>query len=104
MTKKFKNFKEFGEKLNKVVDDASGNVTLNTLFNQAFMAKYSTAKTIDEMFDEAGINIDSEDDFKALSEETKNSTVSKFTSFSTWEDMLSKASEEYMGCEIKKRL
>ncbi len=52
--------------MNKAVKDASGNVTFNTLFNQGFMNKYSTVKTIDQMFENAGIEIESEDDFSAL--------------------------------------
>ena len=56
------------------------------------------------MFDKAGIKIESEDDSKALSEEVLNIIVKQHTNFSSWEEMLGKASEEYMGNEIKKRL
>jgi len=104
VTKKYNGFKDFGEKLSKAVKNSSGDVSFDTLFNTGFMAKHSNLQTIDEMFDKAGISIESEDDFKALPEKTLNSIVKQHTKFSSWEEMLGKASEEYMGNEIKKRL
>ena len=104
MTKNFDGFKDFGEKLSKAVKNSSGDVSFDKLFNTGFMAKHSNLQTIDDMFDKAGITIESEADFKALPEETLNSIVKQHTSFSSWEEMLGKASEEYMGNEIKKRL
>ncbi len=104
MTKKFDGFKEFGGKLNKATEEASGTVSFDKLFNKGFMAKYSSLQTIDEMFDKAGITIESEDDFKALLEETLNSIVKQHTNFNSWEQMLGKAGEEYMATAINKRL
>jgi len=104
MTKKFNGFKDFGEKLNKATEEASGNVSFDKLFNKEFLAKHSNLQTIDEMFDKAGVTIESEDDFKALSEETLNSIVKQHTIFSSWKEMLGKAGEDYMATAINKRL
>ena len=104
MTKNFNGFKGFGEKLNKATEETSGNVSFDKLFNEGFMAKYSNLQTIDEMFDQAGVTIESEDDFTALPEEKLNSIVKQHTNFGSWKEMLGKASEEYLGSEMKKRL
>ncbi len=104
MPRKYKSIKEFGNKVNKATKDASGKVTLNTLFNQGFMSKYSSVKTIDQMFENAGIKIESEDDFNSLPKETIDNAVRRYTNFGSWEEMLNKAGEEYMGEEIKKHL
>lgn len=104
MTKNFNGLKGFEDKLNKATEEASGNVSFDKLFNEGFMAKHSNLQTIDEMFDQAGVTIESEVDFTALSEEKLNSIVKQNTNFGSWEEMLGKASEEYLGSEIKKRL
>ncbi len=104
MPRKYKSIEEFGDKMNKAVKGASGEVKLDTLFNQGFMNKYSSVKTIDQMFENAGIKIESEDDFNALPKETIDNAVRRHTSFGSWEEMLNKAGEEYMGEEIRKRL
>jgi len=90
------------------------------------MEKYSDFKTIDEMFNNEGLTIETEEDFKALDEKILDKVVRKHTrppcptmwghhlmdengisyfqsSFRSWTEMLNKAAEEYMGKEIKKR-
>ncbi|OPL14335.1 MAG: hypothetical protein AVO34_14300 [Firmicutes bacterium ML8_F2] len=104
MTKKYDGFKDFGKQLSKAANNSSGNVSFDKLFSEGFMAKHSNLKTIGEMFDKAGITIESEADFEALPEATLNSIVKQYTSFSSWEVMLGKAGEDYMANEIKKRL
>ncbi len=104
MTKNFDGFKGFGKKLGKAAEETSGSVSFDKLFNKGFMAKHSNLQTIDEMFDKAGLVIESEGDFTALPEETLSSIVKQHTKFSSWEEMLGKASEEYLASEMQKRL
>ena len=105
MTKRFSgDLDKFTKKMQKATKDASGQISFDVLFNQGFMKSNSRFKAIDDMFNEEGIEVETKEEFEALDEQVLDKMVRKHTKFNSWEEMLIKAGEEYMGKEIKKRL
>ena len=92
----------------KKLDDLTKNIeSLNNsevrfdkLFNQSFMNKYTKCETIDDFFKSGGFLLESEDDFKNIPEKKLDDHVKKNTTFNSWEEMISEASNLYISDKI----
>lgn len=73
------------------------SVKLAILFPSEFMRKYTRSQTIDEFLQATGYKMESQADFDAIPETAMDSFVRARTRFKTWEEMLGKATEEYIA-------
>ena len=71
------------------------SVSFDRLFTRAFMKKYTRYSSIDELLEAGGFHAESNKEFEAIPEKELNAHIAKTTKFSSWEDMLDKATELY---------
>ena len=89
----FTGFDELEKELRRLERNAkelsqTTEVSFNELFTAAFMNKHTSYSSIDELLDAGGFD------------EALDQFVSKVTSFSTWEEMLSEATSEYAARKL----
>ena len=91
------------EKLQRKVDKLSKEqkVSFENLFSPSFMTKYTQFRSIDDMVDKSPFTVESEEDFKNIPDDEWSKFVQERTSFQSWDEMLSKAGEEYLGKQLK---
>lgn len=70
-------------------------VSFDELFTKSFMRKYTKFSTFDELLQAGNFTVNSQKDFEDISDDDLDDHVAKTTKFSSWEDMLGKASEIY---------
>lgn len=90
------------EKLQRKMEklDGTNRVSFNELFNAAFMHRYTHHSTIDEFFDAGGFVFETEQEFENVSDEKLDEHVQNSTSFSNWDEMLTKAGEHWLAKEM----
>ena len=100
-----KGFDEVFKKLDKLNKEAESfkeqKVIFSELFSPAFMNEYTQFNSIDEMIEKSPFKVESEKDFKNI--EWGRYVKSK-TSFQSWNEMMSKADEEYKSKRIKQSI
>jgi hypothetical protein len=111
MTSSFeiKGLNEIQNKLNVLQHDIEKitkeeRVTLNDLFPSSFMRKYTQFSTINEMVNNSPFKVESEVDFKNIPDNDWDVYVREKTSFQSWNEMKSKAAEEYMGKKVQEAI
>lgn len=80
--------------------DGTHNVSLDKLFSNSFMRRYTQHATIDEFFDAGGFEFEKEEEFENIPEQQLNVQVQATTHFSSWQEMLNKAGEDWMAKEL----
>lgn len=101
----FTGFDELEKELRRLERNAkelsqTTEVTFNELFTAAFMNKHTSYSSIDELLDAGGFDAKTSEEFEKIPEEALDQFVSKVTSFSTWEEMLSEATSEYAARKL----
>ncbi|HCO75000.1 MAG TPA: hypothetical protein DIT16_09125 [Clostridium sp.] len=71
------------------------SVSLDELITSSFMRKYTNFTDFDVFLEAGNFIVNSQEDFDAIPDSELDSHVRKTTKFSTWEDMLGEAGEEY---------
>jgi len=79
-------------------------VTLNDLFPPPFMRKYTQFSSIDEMVKKSPFKVENEEDFKNIPDKDWDVYVKEKTSFRSWDEMQSKAAEEYVGKQVQEAM
>ncbi|WP_218915171.1 hypothetical protein [Caldanaerobius polysaccharolyticus] len=92
LQKKFEQIQKAAKELEK-----TKTVSFNELFTSSFMNKYTNFSTIDEFFEAGKFVINSQEDFEAIPDKELDAHVKNSTVFSSWNDMLSKATEIYIS-------
>lgn len=80
--------------------DGTHNVSLDKLFSDSFMIRYTQHSTIEEFFDAGGFEFETEEEFENLPEEQLNAHVQGSTNLSSWNEMLTKAGEDWLTIEL----
>lgn len=75
-------------------------VSFEELFNKSFMERYTKFSTFEDLLLAGNFKVESEEDFLAIPDDVFDLHISQNTSFDDWEDMLSKAQEEYIAKEL----
>jgi len=103
-----KGFDELSKKLKKASKELESieeqKITFNELFSTAFMTTYTQFNSIDEMIEKSPFKVESEEDFKNIPDKEWDEYISAKTSFQSWKEMMSKASEEYLGKQVQQSL
>jgi hypothetical protein len=103
---KMEGFDELEKRLDELHDQAdqirgTQEVPLDELLNPGFLAKYSRFLSYDEMFEESGIRLKSQDDFANLPDGELDKVIQQNTTFATWQDMVSAAAVEWFQKKIR---
>ena len=94
------NLDKFEKDLQHKAEAVSGNVTFNELFNLEFMRKYTNSDTIDN-FVSAYDNSITEETFQESLTPEFDAYIANNSKFSTWDEMQTKAGEEYLVKHLK---
>jgi len=109
MSVKITGLDELTRNLNRLTKKIEGatqprNVQLRDLFNSAFMMKFTSFSSFDEMVKKSPFKVESEQDFKAIPDDAWDDYVRKTTRFQSWDKMMAKAGEEYWGKIVKETM
>ncbi|MWC27731.1 hypothetical protein [Paenibacillus sp. MMS18-CY102] len=72
-----------------------GQISLKDLFNDRFMGKYSTCKSMEEFLEKGNFQVDTLDEMNNIHDELLDRHVARETDFTDWKAMLSKANSEF---------
>lgn len=102
---KLEGFNEFSKSLKDMERKAKEleggvNVGFGDLFNEAFMAKYTTFRNIDEFFDKSPFKIKTEEDFDKVNPQELDQYVCDHSQFEDWEDMKGTAGTEWLAKQL----
>lgn len=70
-------------------------VPFNQLFTPAFMRKYTSFSSMDELLAAGKFNANSQEAFEAIPDEALDKHVKATTKFKDWEEMLGEATSQY---------
>ena len=84
--------------------DGSHEVSLGTLFNGGFIQSNTEFNSIDELFEKAGFNVETKEDFEAIPQEEIDSFVRANTNFESFNEMYKAAATEYVKQQLFKGL
>jgi len=76
------------------------NIKTSDLLAPDFMRRYTKVASFDALIDASGFNVESQADCDAISDAEWEKVVREHTSFSSWQDMLGKAAEEYASRQL----
>lgn len=101
ITFELKGLKEFQRNLDRITKKMDSlkeqTPTFEELFPPTFMTKYTQFRTIEDMVEKSSIKGEKKEDFTS---KEWNKFVKEKTSFQSWEEMLAKAGEEYLGKKV----
>ncbi len=98
----FDDFKKHIEKLQGNIEKLEGqhNIPFDELFSTSFMSRYTNFSSIDELLQKSNFDINSQEDFEKIPEDKMDSFIAMHTSFLTWNQMSTKASEEWLARQL----
>lgn len=80
--------------------DRTDKLSLGELFSDNFMKKYTDYDSIEKMFENSDFKIESQGDFEKIPDQEWDEYVRETTNFNNWEEMLSKAREEWIAKKL----
>jgi hypothetical protein len=105
MSVKIKGFDELTKSLkqmDKTLKNLDGKqMPFNDLFTKSFMEKYTSVSSFDEFLLKGNFKVDSQSDFESIPDDVFDAYVSSNTSFKSWNDMLEKATDQYLSKLLK---
>ncbi|KFM93123.1 hypothetical protein [Paenibacillus macerans] len=96
MEKQLKKFEKNAREL-----EQTGQIPFDELFISSFMQTYTDFSDFDELLSAGGFVVDSQQDFENIPDEEFDKHISKHTKFNSWEDMLTKATENYISRKLR---
>jgi hypothetical protein len=79
----------------KTNEEVPNQVSLEKLFNEDFMSRYSSFKTFEEFLLKGNFLVKSQEDISNIPDELFDRHVDRETNFTNWKSMLDKANAEY---------
>lgn len=91
------------KKLNSDIDEIAKEraVSFDELLPPSFMRKHTQFSSFKEMVEKSPFKVESAEDFKKLPDAERDPYVRAKTSFSNWQEMISRAAEEYQGKRVQ---
>jgi hypothetical protein len=98
-------FDELKNRIEKLQEDVEKlgeehSIPFDALFSTSFMSKYTDSSSIDELLQKSNFDINSQEDFEKIPEHEMDSFIATHTSFLTWSQILTKASEEWLARQL----
>ncbi|HEY2493338.1 MAG TPA: hypothetical protein VGI33_10550 [Paenibacillus sp.] len=81
-----------GQKTNQ---EDPNHISLEKLFNEAFMSKHSSYKSFDEFLIKGNFQVKTEEDVNNIPDELFDRHIDRETEFANWKSMLETANMEY---------
>lgn len=81
----------------KSIQEDPNHISLNALFNEAFMSKHSSFKSFGEFLEKGNFQVETHEDIKNIPDELFDRHVARETGFANWQSMLDTANVEYTG-------
>ncbi|UHA75887.1 hypothetical protein [Paenibacillus sp. 481] len=81
----------------KTMQEDPNHVSLDKLFNDAFMSKHSTCQSFGEFAEKGKFQIETHEDINNIPDELFERHVARETNFANWKSMLDTANAEYAG-------
>ena len=102
---KIKGFDEFQKKLNQLAKnakqlDGQHEVLVTELLGSRFLSRHTNISSAGELFEKSGFKIESPEGFTAIPDEEWDEYIRLISSFSNWEEMLSKATEQWTANKL----
>ncbi|KNY26357.1 hypothetical protein [Pseudobacteroides cellulosolvens] len=102
---KMEGIDDFNKDIHNIVNKAEelegeNEVSFEVLFNDNFIQKYTSFKTLGEMFDKSQYKVESAEDLDKIPEEELDAYVNKNTEFESWAEMMETAIGEYCADKI----
>ena len=96
---------ELQKKLEKLIKKTNEippeqDVPMSELFDTGFLTQRTRFSTIDELFESAGINIESAEDFKNMPKDKLDKFIRENTSFSSYDEMFGEAGTAYCAKQL----
>lgn len=76
------------------------SVDFSELFNRKFLSKHSSFSSFEDLVDKSPFTINSNQDFEAIPDDEWEKFITENTDFSSWEDMKSEATQEWVAKEL----
>lgn len=88
------------------IEKLSGEQKLSfkDIFPTSFMRRFTQFSSIDEMVKNSPFKVECEEDFKNIPDIDWDKYVKEKTYFQSWDQMLSKAGEEYIGKQVQETM
>lgn len=88
---------QFQKNLKKASRELDGKhqVSFDNMFTKSFMCKHTPVSNFDEFLTAGGFEVNSQEDFEAIPDADMDNYVIKSTKFSSWQEMLDTAAQEY---------
>lgn len=97
-------FDDLIDKLDEIQESVNNldgqQVSFDELFPRPFMQRHTDADDIEEFFERSQWNIDSNEDFEAIPEIELDRYVDQHSEFRTWEQMQTKAANEWTSRQL----
>jgi hypothetical protein len=84
----------------KANEGDANHVSLETLFNEAFMKRCSSFKSFEEFLQKGNFAANTHEDISNIPEELFDRHVDRETNFPNWKSMLDKANEEHAARQL----
>lgn len=81
----------------KTVQEDPNHISLEQLFNEAFMSKYSSFNSFAEFLERGNFQVKTHEDINNLPDEFFDLHVARVTTFKDWKSMLETANKEYVA-------
>lgn len=75
-------------------------ISFDKLFTSSFMQNYTNFLSFDDFLEGGNFIVNSQEDFEAIPDRDMDIHVSNTTKFSTWQDMLNRATEIYISKKL----
>lgn len=76
--------------------DGQHNVPVAELLTPAFISQHTQFASADELFEQSGFKIESQEDFSAIPDEDWDKYIRSVSNLNSWQAMLSKAGEVWI--------
>lgn len=81
----------------KQAQEDPNNISLDQLFNEGFMSKYSRCASFDELMEKGSFQAKTHEDIANIPEELLERHIARETEFPNWKAMLETAKQEHGG-------
>jgi hypothetical protein len=75
-------------------------VSFTELFPEAFLSRHSKYSSVNELFENSGFKINSQDDFGKIPDDKWDEYIRSVSDFDDWQSMLSAAMEEWTAKKL----
>lgn len=73
------------------------SVSFDELFTASFLTRYTNFTSVEDMIQQSGYKVETSEDFQRIPDSEWDDFIANNTQFSNWQEMLSLATQEWLG-------